>query len=50
MYNTIKSEYHGTLCEILGPAGAVCFLTKSEVRTGNDDDAIDCVCGQVSAL
>jgi histone-lysine N-methyltransferase ASH1L len=46
MYNTIKSEYHSPLCEILGPAGAVCFLTKSEGRSSAEDDAIDCVCGQ----
>ena len=46
MYNTIKSEYHEPLCEILGPIGAVCFLTKSEIRSGSEDDAIDCVCGQ----
>jgi histone-lysine N-methyltransferase ASH1L len=48
LYNTIKSEYHGALCEALGPAAAVCFLTRPDARPtdNDDDDAIHCVCGQ----
>ena len=46
LYNTIKTEYYGTLSEILGPAGAVCFMKKAEGRSCSDDDAISCVCGQ----
>ena len=46
LYNNIKSEYHRAVEEVLGPAAALCFQKKAESRVANEDDIIDCICGQ----